>query len=78
QIPVEIEGKTPTAKELSRIIDFAKNKNIKVIFVQSQFSTTEAEAIAESIDGKVIQIDPLAEDYLNNLKHIVDVMVKEL
>ncbi len=78
QIPVEIEGKTPTAKELSRIIDFAKNKNIKVIFVQSQFSTTEAEAIAEAIDGKIIQIDPLAEDYLNNLKHIVDVMVKEL
>ena len=78
QIPIEIEGKSPTAKELSRIIDFAKNKSIKVIFVQSQFSTTEAEAIAESIDGKIIQIDPLAEDYLENLKQIANEMVKEL
>ena len=78
QIPVEIEGKTPTAKELTRIIDFANDKNIKVIFVQSQFSTIEAEAIAEAIDGKVIQIDPLTEDYLENLKQIANEMVKVL
>ena len=51
-LTIEIEGKEPSAKELSQIIDAAKEHKIKVIFVQSQFSTQSAEAIAEEIDGE--------------------------
>ena len=78
QIPIEIDGKEPTAKELAGIIDFAKEKNIRVIFVQSQFSTGAAERVAESIGGKVVQIDPLAEDYISNLKNLADSLKREL
>ena len=78
QIPIEMDGKEPTAQELAGIIDFAKEKNIRVIFVQSQFSTGAAERVAESIGGKVVQIDPLAEDYISNLKNLADSLKREL
>ncbi len=68
QIPIEIDGKNPGSKELSSIIEFAKKEKIKVIFIQSQFSTADAKAVAEAIDGIVVSIDPLAENYLENLK----------
>lgn len=67
QIPIEVEGKEPSAKELARIIDQAHRDNIKVIFVQSQFNTKPAETIAKAVSGRVVQLDPLAEDYLTNL-----------
>lgn len=78
QIPIEIDGKEPTAKELAGIIELAKEKNIQVIFVQSQFSTSTADRVAETIGGQVISIDPLAEDYVSNLRSIVDCLEKEL
>lgn len=72
-LTIETEGKEPSAKELSQIIDSAEEHEIKVIFVQSQFSTQSAEAIAEEIDGEVVQIDPLAKDYIENLDNVTDV-----
>lgn len=72
QIPVEIGGKDPGAKELANLIEEAKNDGIKIIFVQKQFSEKSAEAIAAAIKGRIIQIDPLARDYLNNMKMIAD------
>lgn len=72
QIPVEIGGKDPGAKELASLIEEAKNDGIKIIFVQKQFSEKSAEAIAAAIKGRIIQIDPLARDYLNNMKMIAE------
>ena len=68
QIPVEKEGKEPTARGLMALIDQARELNKKVIFVSPQFDRRKAETIAENIDGKVVFLDPLAKDYVNNLR----------
>jgi len=70
QIPIEIQGRTPNPKELSVLLSFANYKKIRVIFIQQQFSSREAEVVTDAIKGKVIKIDPLAEDYLENLRVI--------
>ncbi len=70
QIPIEIEGKEPTASQIEELTKEAKAENIKVIFVQKEFSTKNAEAIAAEIGGITVQIDPLAQDFANNLKNI--------
>lgn len=70
QIPIEIEGKSPGPQQLATIIDFARDERISIIFVQSQFSTQSAEAIGREINAKVVPIDPLNEDYINNLHQI--------
>jgi len=67
QVSIEVEGKAPGAKALASVIEEARTEGIKVIFVSQQFSPTNAETVAEAIGGKVVPMDPLSPDYLNNL-----------
>ena len=68
QIPIEIEGKEPSADDIFKLIETAKANGIKVIFAAPQFSTKSAEVIAKEIGGKVIFVDPLARDYTTNMQ----------
>lgn len=72
QIPVEVEGKEPKARDLERLIDQAKERGIVIIFVSPQFSTQSAEMIASSINGQVVSINPLAEDWLENMRIVAE------
>jgi zinc transport system substrate-binding protein len=72
QIAVEIGGKRPSARELSRLIDSARRYQIRVVFVQPQFSRSSARTLAEAINGRVATIDPLAPDYCDNLKRMAE------
>lgn len=77
-IPVETEGKEPSAKELQQYIDIAKEKNISVIFIQKQFSKSTAESIAKEVDGEVVSVNPLAKDYVTNLREVTEIFAKNL
>ncbi len=70
QIPLEVEGKEPGPRELAHWVDYAKNEGIRVIFIQSQFNAAAAEAVACAVNGQVVSLDPLAEDYLANMRRI--------
>lgn len=72
QIPIEIEGKGPKSSQLRELILFAREQGIKVIFAQPQFSTKSAILVAREIDGQVITVDPLAEDWLANMKVVAE------
>jgi len=72
QVAVETEGKEPGARRLARIIDLAKEKGIRVIFVQPQFSSSSARAVAQAIGGAVVPMDPLSGDYLENLEAMAE------
>lgn len=76
QISIEIDGKEPTPANIQEIIGVAKDENIKVIFVQSQFSTHNAEVIAKEIQGQVVQIDPLDYNWNQSIKMIADQIAK--
>jgi len=64
QMAIEIDGKSPSPRQLIKIIKQAKKKAVKVIFVQPQFRDKPAKIIAKRIGGKVERIDPLAENPL--------------
>jgi zinc transport system substrate-binding protein len=65
---VEIEGKNPKPAQLKELIKYARKNDIKIIFVQPQFSAKSAEVIARGIGGQVVFADPLAEDWALNLR----------
>ncbi len=70
QLAVEQAGKEPTADYIVRLIEEAKEHDVGVIFVSAQFSTKSAEVIAKEIGGKVVIIDPLAKDFIGNMRII--------
>jgi len=76
QIPIEVEGKEPSAKALADLIKRAKQEGIKVVFVQAQFSTRNAETVAQAVGARIVRINPLAKDYLKNMRKIAETFRK--
>jgi len=72
QLPVEIEGKDPKPAQLQELISRARQKGIKMVFVQPEFSTTSAELVAREIGGQVVYAKPLAEDWTANLREVAE------
>jgi zinc transport system substrate-binding protein len=75
QIAIEVGGKSPKAKDINRAIDEAQKYNIKVIFAEPQFDPKKAEVIASEIGGEVVFINPLAQNYLQNMYTILGILV---
>lgn len=69
QIAVEHRGREPGPKALVELVGITRRERINTVFAQKQFSTRVVETLAAEIDGNVVVLDPLAEDYLNNLRH---------
>ena len=72
QIAIEVEGKAPKPAQLAKLIQFCREHDINVVFVQPQFSTKSAELIAREIGGQVIVADPLAENWSENLRVVAE------
>lgn len=70
QQAIEVEGKQPSAKQLAGIIDQARKLDVRVIFVQPQFPEDSARRLASALDAAVVPMDPLAADYLANLRRM--------
>jgi zinc transport system substrate-binding protein len=78
QVPIEVEGKSPKPAQLMELIQHAKKHDIKVVFVQPQFSAQSAEVITREIGGKVVFIDPLALSWEENLREVTSIFKEVL
>ena len=78
QEAVEISGKSPTPKQLSALIAKARGDQVRIIFVQPQFDSRSATAVARAIDGVVAPLDALAEDVAANLRIMAAEITKAL
>lgn len=76
QIPIETEGKEPSASHMQQIIQTANNKNIKAVLIQEQFDQSSAKTIAREIDAEVVTINPLAESWPETMLNITQKLVK--
>jgi len=70
QVPIERQGKEPGARALAALIEQARAERIRVVFVQPQFDKRLARRVAEEIGGGVIAVDPLAPNYVDNLRQV--------
>ncbi|PAB57228.1 metal ABC transporter solute-binding protein, Zn/Mn family [Anaeromicrobium sediminis] len=71
-ITIEENGKEATAKRLKKIIDHAKDENIKFIFYQEEFHSEQAETIGKEIGAEVIEVSPLAPNYIDNMRNMAE------
>jgi zinc transport system substrate-binding protein len=72
EIPVEYEGKEPPPSRIRELIDRARKDGLKTIFIQREYDTKNAGAIASEIGAELKIIDPLSEDWLNSEMQILE------
>ncbi|MBE6430274.1 MULTISPECIES: metal ABC transporter solute-binding protein, Zn/Mn family [Campylobacter] len=78
QIAIESGGKEPKPAALAGLIKKANQEDIKVIFVSPGFSQKSAQLIAEQTGAKLIEIDHLSKDWLNNMYKIAQIFKNSL
>lgn len=76
QVSIEHEGKEPSAKHLSHIISAARQDAVKHIFYQSEFPASSVEIICKDINATAVEINPLAENILENIHHIATLITE--
>jgi len=76
QISIEEGGKEPTPERIASIIEEAKRNNITKIFASPQFKD-KAEVIAKEIGGEVVEINPLAENYIENMRKFAEELAEK-
>lgn len=77
EVPIELDGKEPSPKELGSILNFAKKLNINTIFVQPGFSDKSAQIIAKELKGTVSIADPLDSNWSQNLLNMAKALKKD-
>lgn len=78
QVPVERGGKEPSPATLRRIIDMARSRDIPVIFIQQEFDVRSAQLISEESGAKLVQINPLAYNWQDEMEHLLEIFKNHL
>lgn len=76
QISIELEGKEPTGVWMQNLLEQVQDKKIKLIFIQYQYDMNNAKAISDATGSKLAVIDPMAEDWLNEMGKITKFLIE--
>jgi len=60
----------PGPRYLAKIIELGRANNISTIFAEPEFNPKAAEVIARDMNAQVVTIDPLAGNYLENMRNV--------
>ena len=71
QISIEHEGKEPSPAMLQRIIRDAREHNIPVIFIQTEYDMRSAELISRETGAPLAQINPENYDYFEIMNEVI-------
>ncbi len=78
EMVIEEAGKKPGPAGVAKIVEQAKRNGIHVVFVSPQFDQSSAKVIAREIGGRVVAVDPLAENYIENLRSVAHSLAEGL
>jgi len=78
QIAIEVDGKEPGPRTLIAVIEKARLQDIQVVFVQPQFDRRRADTVATALGAKLTVLDPLAEDYMDNMQKAAEILGEAL
>lgn len=77
QVSIGSEGKEMSVQGLKRRLDEARSAEGGVLFVQAEFDSRQAEAVAEQVNARVEVINLLNPDWEGELTRIADVLAGE-
>ena len=77
QYSIETDGKEPSPEQLKTLMETAKEKGIKTVFVQQEFDRKNAESVAKQTGCRIITINPLSYDWGREILHIAQALSDE-
>jgi len=78
QHSIEFDGKSPSTSHMKKMVDTARKEKINTIFIQSQFESSKAEVIAKEVGAKIVPIDNLSENWLDEMYSLAQKMKEAL
>lgn len=76
QISIEDDGKEPSPTHLQTLIRNCRRDKVKVIFVQQEFDTRNAQVIAREVGARIVPINPLSYDWEQEMTHIIQALTE--
>ena len=67
QYSLEQKGKEPTPGHIAGLVKMAREENIRVIYIQSEFDRENARMFSQEINGEAIQVWPLNPAWSDNM-----------
>ncbi len=76
QIAIEHDGKEPSLRQTTALIEKAKEHGVKAILRQPQYSEDKVRAIANDTGAEIITTDPLSEDILGEIERVTEIICR--
>ena len=76
QIAIEHDGKEPSLRQTTALIERAKEHGIRTILRQPQYSEDKVRAIASDAGAEIITTDPLSEDIFGEIERVTDIICR--
>ena len=76
QIAIEHDGKEPSLRQTTELIETAKRHNVRTILRQPQYSEDKVRAIANDAGAEIITTDPLSEDILAEIERVTEIICR--
>lgn len=67
QLCIENMGKESSAFALKNIVEEARNKEVDVVFIQSEFNPRQVHTFAQELGAETVNINPLNYDWINEM-----------
>ena len=59
-----------TPQRMQQVIEEAKAKGVKTVFIQNEFTPEQVKTFAQEIESSVVVINPLAYNFIEEIKQI--------
>ena len=74
QIAIEHDGKEPSPRQLTSLVEKARNHNITKLLIQPQYSKDKLRSLAMECDADIIEVDPLSENIIDEIERVTTVI----
>jgi len=63
QVSFEDEGKSPSPARMKELIDLARSKEIKIIFIQAEYDLRNAQSLSSETGAELVVINPMNRNW---------------
>ncbi len=77
QLCIEMDGKEPSPAQLKQLVETARSSGARVVFVQQEFDSKNAEQIARETGCRLEVINPLSYDWHGEMIRIAKALADE-